>query len=807
MFVLSVLGLLLSSRAAAGAACLTALVFAGALCSVANRMGPPPELDVEGPAPVILEGCVVEPPAFFEEREQFVLELDPGARARVSLYLRPGEAPPPLRYGQRIEIAARVRQPHNFNNPGSFDYVRYLARQDIYWTASARVGTPVKVLPGSCGSAFRRAVFAIRAAAIDRVEQLYSGNAYQSGMIEAILLGETSKIDKIWTENFRSTGTFHALVISGTHVAALAAFFLLLLRLCFIPEAPALAMTVLASWLYAFISGSQPPVVRSAAGLTLFAVGRYFYRERRLLNLLSAVALAFLAIDPEQMFEASFQLSFLAVAFLGAFAVPLIERTSGPLALGLRAINDVGRDLHLDPRAAQFRVEARLLAETISLWTRIPLRWCAFLLVAQPLRAAFFIYELVVTSALIQIGLALPMAVYFHRLSLTGLSANVIVVPLMGLMVPVGFVAVFTGWALPARVAGWLLTASQAAVDWHASLEPVWRIPPPPLSLGVAFAAVLLAAALFRRPGLRMCAAAAVLAALGLIVWHPFAPKIGRGALELTAIDVGQGDSLLATFPEGEAILVDGGGIAAFGRRAPPRLNIGEDVVSPYLWSRSIRRLDAIALTHAHEDHIGGVKALLENFEVRELWTGAMPESQSWRIVRAAAMRRGVRIVPLRQGDRFDFGGANIEALAPPIDHQPGAAASNNDSLVLRLSFGKHAFLLTGDMEKSVEAKLPDTARIDVLKVAHHGSRTSSTAAFLDAARPSFAIISAGFENSYGHPHGDVLARLAERGAAVLRTDHDGLIVIRSDGRGLSFETAAGRGAETWALPDWSLGF
>jgi competence protein ComEC len=804
--LLSAFGLWRGLRAVSGAACLTALVFAGALCAVANRMGPAPELDVEGPAPVILSGCVVEPPALFEEREQFVLELDPGARARVNLYLRPGEAPPPLRYGQRVEIVARVRRPHNFRNPGAFDYVRYLARQDIYWTASVRAGTPVTVLPETCGSLARGVLFAIRTAALERASRLYPGDAYKTAMIEAILLGETARVEKAWTENYRSTGTFHALVISGTHVAALAAFFLFLLRLCFVPEGPALALTVLASWLYALVAGSQAPVVRSAAGLTLFAVARHYHRRGQLLNLLAAAAIGFLALDPEQLFEASFQLSFLAVAFLGAFAIPFIERTSGPLALGLRAINDVSRDPRLAPHAAQFRVETRLLAETLSLWTRVPPRWCA-LLIAQPLRAVFFVYELIVTSALIQVGLALPMAVYFHRLSITGLSANVIVVPLMGLMVPVGFVAVFTGWEAPARVAAWLLTASQAAVDWHAKLEPAWRIPPPPLWLGAAFAAALLAAALLRRPVLRACAGAAVALLLGVMVWHPFAPKVTRGTLELTAIDVGQGDSLLAAFPDGKAIVVDGGGIANFGRRAPARLNIGEDVVSPYLWSRSIRRLDAVVLTHAHEDHMGGIRALVENFDVRELWTGAMPASPGWSNLRDAALRRGVRIAPLRAGDRFEFGGASLEAFAPPRGYEAGEAGSNNDSLVLRVRFGRHAFLLTGDMEKQVEAGLADPGRIDVLKVAHHGSRTSSTAGFLEAARPSFAIISAGFENSYGHPHRDVLARLAERGAAVLRTDREGLISIRSDGRRLSFETAAGRGAETWALPDWNLGF
>jgi competence protein ComEC len=153
-------------------------------------------------------------------------------------------------------------------------------------------------------------------------------------MMQAMLMGQNFQLQRIWTEEYRNTGTFHVIVISGTHVAILAAFFLFLLRLCFVPQNLAMLLTSAAAWLYAMTSGWGAPCVRCAAGLTLYMVCRYFYRERRALNLLAAIALGFLVCDPDQLFESSFQLSFLAVAFLGAFAAPLIAATSGPLAAG-----------------------------------------------------------------------------------------------------------------------------------------------------------------------------------------------------------------------------------------------------------------------------------------------------------------------------------------------------------------------------------------------------------------------------------------------------------------------------------------
>src|SRR5580700_977763 len=168
------------ARVLAGACCLLGMVFAGALTDVAHRPAPRPELDAEGREPVILSGCVVQPPALAGDRERFVVELDPGARVQVTAYARDGHAPPRLDYGQRVEFEARVRRTRNFGNPGAFDYARYLARRDIYWTAAMSAGGEVTVLPGRCGSRFQAAIMSLRVMALNRLAQLYQGKPYES---------------------------------------------------------------------------------------------------------------------------------------------------------------------------------------------------------------------------------------------------------------------------------------------------------------------------------------------------------------------------------------------------------------------------------------------------------------------------------------------------------------------------------------------------------------------------------------------------------------------------------------------------
>jgi competence protein ComEC len=288
--------------------------------------------------------------------------------------------------------------------------------------------------------------------------------------------------------------------------------------------------------------------------------------------------------------------------------------------------------------------------------------------------------------------------------------------------------------------------------------------------------------------GRRLHGLLAVAAAHAALALGPLAAS-ADGRLHLTVIDVGQGDGLLLRSPSGRAIVVDAGG----SREA--RFDPGERRVAPVLWREGVRRLDALVVSHAHPDHAGGVPFLLRAFRVESSWEGPAPmRDPAWQRLDAALRAAGIRRLAVARGARLDWDGASVAVLGPAPPPAAPLRVRNEDSLVLDVRFGEVHLLLTGDVAGDAERALRPGPAL-VLKVPHHGSRTSSSPFLIGAARPQLAVVSSGARNPFGHPHPEVLDRYRAAGALLLRTDRDGSVHVATDGRRV-WVRASGEGQE-----------
>jgi competence protein ComEC len=748
-----------------------------------------------------------------------------------------------LRYGARLRLMTALRRAESFRNPGVSSFTEYLEQRGFDATGTIKSPLLIERLEDERVFLPLAWLYEWRQRLLAQFDRKFSRET--AGVLAASLLGNRYKLSHEAAERFRAGGTFHVLVISGLHISFIGLVALALMRRLTRNRAWQFAASISLLWAYTLVVGAESSVVRAALMFTLMTLAPVLNRRASSLNALGGACLALLAWRPSELFDPSFQLTFLSVLAIVALAWPVLLRLQEA-----GAWRPNGETPHPPVCARWWRLLGEMLFWSEREWQKelklsvwhcrlFKTPWAARLEKLHVQKLLRYIFGTAVVSIAVQLTLLPFLVLYFHRLSMAAIFLNVIVGVSMALLSFVSLAALLVSQlsqtvAAPlftlAEGLSWLMihsaspfmrlrVASIRLPEYHGAAAAIYGLYYLPLCILTLMLArwhpLRQMRQISKEQGSRLTGRAVVrfavcgqLLALFFIVAHPLSAGRPDGRLRIDFLDVGQGDAALVTLPDGVRLLIDGGGRPRF---AGPRgrvdeevavetferdaRSIGEAVVSEYLWWRGLSEVDYLLATHADADHIDGLCDVARNFSVRGALVARAPTLDAEYARFAATLHaEGVPVHFIARGDSLRFGDVTIDVLWPVRAFDENAASSNEDSVVLRLRFGERVFLLTGDIEKKSEAALaaaPDELRADVVKVAHHGSRTSSTENFVKATRPALAIISVGLFSIYGHPHPTVVERWRAGGAEVLTTGESGTISVSTDGRDLRIETYA----------------